>query len=131
MQHLPDLLHGVGGLGEGLPRAVEVVERLGAVLLRREQVVEVEPELLGQLADLLVGLVDQLAAVLRDLSAVERAADGPAPPAEPGVALVDRRDHARLTEPVGASETGEAGAHDGDARRGDHPELGAPCPADR
>ena len=40
VQRLPDLLHGVDGLGEGLPRAAEVVERLGAVLLGREQVVE-------------------------------------------------------------------------------------------
>ena len=46
----------------------------------------------------------------------------PAAPAEPGVALVDGGDHARLTEPVGTGETGESRADDGDARRGDRPE---------
>jgi hypothetical protein len=122
VHHLPDLLHGVGGLGEGLPGAVEVVERLGPVLLRGEQVVEIEPQLLGQLADLGVVLVDQLAPVLCDLSVAEGAAERPATAAEPGVALVDGRDHARLLEPVGAGQAGKAGAHDGDAGRGDHPD---------
>ena len=53
---------------ERVRRAVEVVERLGSVDLGREQVVEVEPQLLRELADLGVALVDQLAAVLGDLA---------------------------------------------------------------
>ena len=60
--------------GELVRRAVEAVEGLGSVRLRREQVVEVEPELLCELPDVRVTLVDQLAAVLGDLPAGERPA---------------------------------------------------------
>ena len=122
VQRLPHLLHRIDGLGERLPRAVEVVEGLGAVLLGREQVVERESELLGQVPGFLVVLVDQLAAMLRDLPAVEGAADRPAAPAETGVALVHRGDHAGLAEPVRAGETREPRADDGHSRRGDRPE---------
>ena len=51
--------------------------RLGAV-----EVVEPEAELLGELADLRVTLVDQLAAVLGDLPVGELAAPRPAAPTE-------------------------------------------------
>jgi hypothetical protein len=63
---LPDRLQVVGGLLEGIELAVEEVEGLGAVGLRRQQVDQVEPELLRELADVEMTLVDQLAAVLVD-----------------------------------------------------------------
>ena len=75
MHRLPDLLHRIGSVGKGLPGAAEVVERLGAILLGGEEVVEIEAQLLGQLADLGVGLVDQLAPVLRDLTLVKGSAE--------------------------------------------------------
>ena len=71
-------------------------EQLGAVLLRLEQVVELEPEPLGELADVGVALVDQLAAVLADLAVGERAAQRPAAAADPVRGLVDLRRVARV-----------------------------------
>jgi hypothetical protein len=65
---LPDPLQVFGRFDVGVGLAVEVVEGLGPVDLARQQVVEVEAELLGELADLGVALVDQLAAVLGDLA---------------------------------------------------------------
>ena len=65
--------------------------------LGREQVVEVEPELLGELADLRVALVDQLAAVLGDLPVGELAADRPAAAAQRSGGLVQLRHETRLS----------------------------------
>ena len=89
MQLLPDLLQVVGRLHERVRLAVEVVERLGPVDLGREQVVEVEPQLLGELAGLGMALVDQLAAVLGDLPLGKVAPERPAAPAEPVGGLVE------------------------------------------
>jgi len=77
---LPDGLQVVGGLLGRVGRPVEVVEVIGAVGLSGQQVVEVQAQLLGELADLGVALVDQLPAVLGDLAVGERAADRPAAP---------------------------------------------------
>ena len=89
MDLLPDLLQVVGRLGERVGLAVEVVERLGPVDLGRMQVVEVEPQLLRELAGLVVVLVDQLAAVLGDLALGEVSAARPAAAAEPVGGLVE------------------------------------------
>jgi hypothetical protein len=64
----PDRLQVVGGLRERVGRPVEVVEVVGAIGLGGQQVVEVQAQLLGELADLGVALVDQLPAVLGDLA---------------------------------------------------------------
>ena len=72
MDLLPRRLDVVRDLGVGVRRAVHVREQLGAVLLRPEQVVELEAELLREVADLAVPLVDQLAAALDDLAVGER-----------------------------------------------------------
>ena len=114
MELLPDLLQVVGRLRERVGGAVEVVEGLGAVGLGREQVVELEAELLGELADLRVALVDQLPAVLGDLALGEVVAQRPAAAAEPIGGLVEVGAVARLLQPVGAGEAGEAGADDHD-----------------
>jgi hypothetical protein len=55
---LPDRLQVVGRLRERVGRPVEVVEVVGAIGLGGQQVVEVQAELLGELADLGVALVD-------------------------------------------------------------------------
>ena len=115
MDLLPDLLQVVGRLGERVRLAVEVVEGLGPVDLGREQVVEVEPELLGELADLGVALVDQLAAVLGDLALGEVAPARPAAPAERGRRPRRARPGvAGALEPVGAGQPGQAAADDDD-----------------
>ena len=82
MDLLPDSLQVVGRLRERVRSAVEVVEGLGAVDLGGEQVVEAESEALGELTDLGVVLVDQLAAVLGDLAVGEgaRGSDQQRPP---------------------------------------------------
>jgi hypothetical protein len=64
----PDRLQVVGGLRERVGRPVEVVEVVGAIGLGGQQVVEVQAQLVGELADLGVALVDQLPAVLGDLA---------------------------------------------------------------
>ena len=89
MDLLPDRLQVVGRLRERVGRPVEVVEVLGAVGLGGQQVVEVQAQLLRELADLGVALVDQLAAVLGDLAVGERAAERPAASAEPVGGLVE------------------------------------------
>ena len=98
-------------------RAIEVVERLGSVDLGREQVVELEPQLLRELAGLGVALVDQLAAVLGDLPLGEVAAARPAAPAEPIGGLVEIGPVTSLLEPVGAGQAREAATDDDDPRR--------------
>ena len=99
------------------------------------------PSCLGELADLGVALVDQLAAVLGDLAVGEVTAPGPAAPAEPVGCLVDRRDVPGLLEPVGARQAGQArrrrddpGSGGGACRRrqaseGRKPDAGGACPA--
>ena len=80
---------------ERVRRSVEVPEHLGAVRLALEQVVEVETELVREVADRVVALVDELAAVLVDLAVREVAAAAPAASAEPRRRLVDLRSIAR------------------------------------
>ena len=101
--------------------AVEVIERLGPVELGREQVVEVEPQLLRELAGLGVALVDQLAAVLGDLPLGEVPPPRPAAPAEPVGGLVEVGPVSGLLEPVGAGQARQAAADDDDpgSARGD------------
>ena len=68
MQLLPDRLQVVRHLGEGVRAPVEVAEQLGSGGLRLDEVVEVEAELVRQLLHGDVAVVDQLAAVLEDLT---------------------------------------------------------------
>ena len=82
MDLLPDFLQVVGRFFERVGLAVEVMEGVGPVYLSRDQVVEIEPQFLGELADFGVALVDQLATVLGDLAFGEVAAPGPAATAE-------------------------------------------------
>ena len=91
-------------------------EELGAVGLGAEQVVELETELLREVADRAVALVDQLAAVLGDLSVRERAAQRPAAASDPVGRLVDVGGVAGLLQAVRAGQAGEAGSDDDDAR---------------
>src|SRR5207302_3963660 len=95
---------------------------------RREQVVEGEAELLDEVAQLGVALVDELAAVLGDLTAPARAVAEAASAHARRVRFVDLRVVARLLQPVGAREAREAGADDGDPRpRGAVRRLGEPA----
>ena len=114
---LPDLLQVVRHLGERVRRAVEVAEDLGAVRLSLVQVVEVEPELMHEAPELVVTLVDQLAAVLVDLAVGEEPAVAPAAPAEPCRRLVHLRAIARLLQAIRARQAGEPGAHHDDGRQ--------------
>ena len=103
-------------VGVGISPAVDVEEVLGAVRLGLQEVVEREPELVGQLTHGGVALVDELAAVLRDL-AVGKAADRPAAAADSfWIRLVDRGVVPGLMQPVGARQAGEPCADDGDLR---------------
>src|SRR5829696_1151975 len=102
----------LGGLRERVRTAVEVIQRLGAVGLGLEQVVQRQVQLLGQLTELDVARVDQLAAVLGDEPGRERAADRPAAPAEAVAALVQLRSHPRAPETVGARQPREASPDD-------------------
>jgi hypothetical protein len=110
---LPDSLQVLSRLHERVRLPVEVVEVLGPIGFPGEQVVEVEPEGLGELADRLVALVDQLAAVLSDLAA-GKAANAPAAAADPIRRLVDVCANAGLLELVGAGQPCQAGADDHD-----------------
>ena len=114
---LPDPLQIVGHLGERVRAPVEPAEDLGAVRLSLVQVVEVEPELLHEAPKLVVTLVDQLAAVLVDLTVGEEPAVAPAAPAEPCRRLVHLRAIAGLLQAIRARQAGEPGAHDDDGRR--------------
>ena len=107
----------VGDLGVRVRSAVEVAEQVGPVRLVAEEVVEPEAELLGEVADVGVPLVDQLAAVLGDLAVGEGAAQRPAASADPAGGLVDLRGVAGLLEAVRGGQAGKAGADDDDLRR--------------
>ena len=82
MDLLPRGLDVVRHLGVAVRGAVEIADQLRPVLLGLEQVVELEAEPLCELADRGVALVDQLAAVLGDLTVGERAAERPAAAAD-------------------------------------------------
>ena len=97
-------------------RAVEVPEQLGAVGLGPQQVVELEAELVRQVADRVVTLVDELAAVLGDLPVGERAPDRPAAAADPVRRLVDLRRVPGLLQAVRARESRQPRPDDDDAR---------------
>ncbi len=101
-------------LVERVRPAEEVAELLGALLLGLEQIVELEPELAREVADRAVAGVDELTAVLVDLTVGEVAATREAAPPDPARGLVDIRDQAGLPQPVGAGQAREAGADDGD-----------------
>ena len=90
---------------------------LGAVRLSLVQVVEVETELLHEAPKLVVTLVDQLAAVLVDLTVGEEPAVAPAAPAEACRRLVHLRAIAGLLQAIRARQAGEPGAHDDDDGR--------------
>jgi hypothetical protein len=87
VQLLPDRLHVGRCLRVRVRDAVEEVHRLGAVLLGREQVVELQAEFLCELPHGGVTLVDQLACVLSDLALTEVPVDRPAPAAHRVVCL--------------------------------------------
>jgi hypothetical protein len=114
---LPDHLQVIRQLRVGVRLAEEVAELLGAVRLRHIEVVEVQAELLGELLELDVRVVDQLAAVLVDLPVGEVAAACPAAPAHPARRLVDLGVEACLLQPIGGGEPGETCSDDGDADR--------------
>jgi hypothetical protein len=114
VQLRPDRLQITRGLRERVLRTVEVVEVLGAVRLRGEEIGQVEAELLGELADLCMALVDQLAAVLGYLAG-EIGRAGPAAAADAAGRLMDLRTVARLLEPVSARQPGETGSDDNDS----------------
>ena len=116
VQLLPDGLDVAGGLGVGVERTVEPVDRLGAGRLRRQQVVQREPEGLRELPDGGVPLVDQLTAVLGDLTLVEVPGDRPAAATDAVRRLDHRRAVARLTQLVGRAEAGQPGTDDDDPR---------------
>jgi hypothetical protein len=116
MQLLPDVPQVERRLPDGIRRAVEVVGGLAPVQLSLEQVVELKPELLCKLADLGVTLVDELAAVLRDLALGEDAAERPATAADAVGALVNRGDAAGLLQTVGSCQPGQARADHDDTR---------------
>ena len=85
----------------------------------RIQVVQCEAELLGQLADMNVAAIDELAAVLADL-AVGEAVRSPAAPAQSLSGLVQVGVHTHLVELVGRGDARQTRAHDhhpGVARR--------------
>jgi hypothetical protein len=101
--------------GEGIPPAVEPVQ-VRAQSARRlgVRVVEVQAELAHERADGVVVGVDRLAALLDDLAVGEVAAQGARASADAVRRLVHRASDAVLGEPVGAHQTGDAGAHDHD-----------------
>src|SRR5206468_2668492 len=111
---LPDRLEVVGHRRERVRSSVEVAEHLRAVRLALVQVVEVEPELLSEVAELVVALVDELAAVLVDLTVREEAAPAPAAPTEPRRRLVQLGAIPGLGETICARQPGEAPADDND-----------------
>ena len=96
---------------------VEVAAEFGAVRLALEQIVEVETQLLSEVADLVVALIDQLAAVFVDLAVGEKPAATPAAPTNASRGIVHLRGVPRLPQAVGAGEASEPGAHDDDRRR--------------
>jgi hypothetical protein len=69
VQLLPDCLQVIRGIRKRVGRSVEVVEVFGPVQLGRQQVVEGESKLLGQMANGRMALIDELAAVLGYLAA--------------------------------------------------------------
>jgi len=111
---LPGLLDVVGHLLVGVRATVEVAEELGSVHLGTVEVVELEPELLREVANLVVTLVDELAAVLIDLIVEEEPATGPAASSDPVGSLVYLGEVARPLQPVRARETCEARTDDDD-----------------
>jgi hypothetical protein len=113
---LPGRLEVVRHLLVGVRGAVEPGEQLGSVLLRLEQVVELEPEALRQLPDVGVALVDQLAAVFRDLALREGAPQRPAPASDPCRRLVDLGGVSRASQRVGGAQACEAGPDHHDPR---------------
>jgi hypothetical protein len=123
---LVDAVEVLGGLRERVWPPVEVVQRLGAVRLALQQVVEREPELLGELAELDVPRVDQLAAVLGHEPGRERAADRPAAAAQAVARLVQLRADTRLFEAIGTRQAGEPAADDDDTGAGGGPCFGGP-----
>jgi len=114
---LPDLLEVVGDVVYRVRGAFEVAPEVGAVRLRAEEVVEREPQLVHEISDRVVTLVDQLAAVLGDLSVGEGAACAPAPSAQTVGRLVDLSRISGLFEAIRARQAREARADDDDARR--------------
>lgn len=80
---LPDGLQVLRCLGIRVVLVLEVVRRLGAVRFGLKEVVELQTELLGELPDLRVSLVYELAAVLGDLVLGELPTQRPAAPADP------------------------------------------------
>ena len=117
VERLPDLFQVVRHRGERVRRAVEVADDLGAVRLALVQVVEVETELVDEAPELVVTLVDELAAVLVDLAVGEEPAAAPAPPAEARRRLVHLCAVARLLQAVRTGQAREPRAHHDDVRR--------------
>ncbi len=116
MQLLVDRLKITLCLWVRVHRAVEVVAVAGAIGLCGQEVDEIEPEFLGEMPDLSVILVDQFAAVLRDLPVDPAAAVGPASAAEP----IGRFEHGRrvsgLAQRIGCSQSGETRPDDRNTR---------------
>jgi hypothetical protein len=98
-------------------RPVEEVGRLASVLLALDEVVELEAELLRELAQLRVPLVDQLTAVLADLPVGEHTPNRPAASADPVRRLVHCGDTSRLPESIRGRQSREPRADHHNARR--------------
>ena len=79
-----------------------------------DEVVQRDPQLGGQVLDMEVAGVDQLAAELRHLAVGEEAAQAAHPPAHPLLRFEDARLHPRLPEAVAGGEARDAGADDDD-----------------
>ncbi len=118
MDLLPRGLDVVGHLGVVVRGAVEVPEHLGPVLLGLEEVVELESEPLGKLADCRVALVDQLSASLGDLAVGERASERPATAADAARRLVHVGEVPGVAERIGSTQPGKSGPDDDDLGRG-------------
>jgi hypothetical protein len=124
---LPDRLEVARRLREGVALTVEEEEVLGAVRLGGQEVVERQPQLVREMADLGVSLVDELPAVLGDLAVGEGAADRPAATAHAVGGLMHLGDVPGLLKAVGARQSREAGSHDDDTRRGRRAGYGDPA----
>jgi len=83
MKRLPYLLQIMNGIAIRIGCAIEVEADRRTVRFRPEQVVEPQIELLREMANRCMPLIDEFAAVFRNLSLIEVTASGPTTPPKP------------------------------------------------